>query len=163
VHVSHVFKNYYFFQLWQKCYCFSFMIHVFKIKKKYFVINFLRIKMWKKNVKKMSWITKRKEINITLDKMDWKNQKNQNIVTSIFLKLDYIYLIKLIKQIKYFLCNVHVSHVFKNYYFFQLWQKCYCFSFMIHVFKIKKKYFVINFICFCRGIIYLICFINLIK
>jgi hypothetical protein len=33
---------------------------------------------------------KRKKIIITLDKMDWK--KNQNIVTSIFLKLDYIYL-----------------------------------------------------------------------
>jgi hypothetical protein len=42
---------------------------------------------------------KRKEINITLDKNGLK--KNRNIVTSIFLKLDYIYLIKLIKQIKY--------------------------------------------------------------
>jgi hypothetical protein len=30
-----------------------------------------------------------------------KNRKNRNIVKSIFLKLDYIYLIKLIKQIKY--------------------------------------------------------------
>ena len=30
-----------------------------------------------------------------------KNRKNRNIVTSIYLKLDYIYLIKLIKQIKY--------------------------------------------------------------
>ena len=41
---------------------------------------------------------KRKEINITLDKMDLKKIET---VTSIFLKLDYIYLIKLIKQIKY--------------------------------------------------------------
>ena len=42
---------------------------------------------------------KRKEINITLDKMDLK--KKRNIVTSIFLKLDYIYFMKLLKQIKY--------------------------------------------------------------
>jgi hypothetical protein len=39
---------------------------------------------------------------LTLDKMDLKKiEKNRNIVTSIFLKLDYIYLIRLIKQIKY--------------------------------------------------------------
>jgi hypothetical protein len=81
------------------------------------MFNKIRIKMWKKNVKKMSWITKRKEINITLDKMDWKNKKNQNIVTSIFLKLDYIYLIKLIKQIKYIIpLQKQIKLITKNFF-----------------------------------------------
>ena len=81
------------------------------------MFNKIRIKMWKKNVKKMSWITKRKEINITLDKMDWKNKKNQNIVTSIFLKLDYIYLIKLIKQIKYIIPLQKQIKLITKYFF----------------------------------------------
>jgi hypothetical protein len=81
------------------------------------MFNKIRIQMWKKNVQKMSWITKRKEINITLDKMDWKNQKNQNIVTSIFLKLDYIYLIKLIKQIKYIIPLQKQIKLITKYFF----------------------------------------------
>ena len=59
----------------------------------------------------MSWITKKNQPDMSQNKL-WKEKKlilpwikwikkNQNIVTSIFLKLDYIYLIKLIKQIKY--------------------------------------------------------------
>jgi hypothetical protein len=41
-----------------------------------------------------------KEKKLILPWIKWI-KKNRNIVTSIFLKLDYIYLIKLIKQIKY--------------------------------------------------------------
>jgi hypothetical protein len=63
----------------------------------------------KKNVQELSWITKKtdmsqnklwKEKKLILPWIKWIKQ-NRNIVTSIFLKLDYIYLIKLIKQIKY--------------------------------------------------------------
>lgn len=74
------------------------------------MFNKIRIKMWKKNVQEMSWIRKKKP-DMSQNKL-WKEKKlilpwikwikkNRNIVTSIFLKLDYIYLIKLIKQIKY--------------------------------------------------------------
>ena len=67
--------------------------------------------MREKNVQEMSWITKKKQPDMSQNKL-WKEKKlilprikwikkNRNIVTSIFLKLDYIYLIKLIKQIKY--------------------------------------------------------------
>ena len=66
--------------------------------------------MKQKKVQEMSWITKIKpdmsqnklwkEKKLILPWIKWI-QKNQNIVTSIFLKLDYIYSIKLIKQIKY--------------------------------------------------------------
>ena len=61
---------------------------------------------------------KRKEINITLDKMDLK--KIKNIVTSIFLKLDYIYLIKLIKQIKYIIPLQKQIKLITKYFFFFL-------------------------------------------
>jgi hypothetical protein len=76
------------------------------------MFNKIRIKMWKKNVQEMSRITKKtKQPDMSQNKL-WKEKKlilpwikwikkNRNIVTSIFLKLDYIYLIKLIKQIKY--------------------------------------------------------------
>jgi hypothetical protein len=75
------------------------------------MFNKIRIKMWKKNCSRnvlnnknkpdiMSQNKLRKEKKLILPWIKWI-KKNRNIVTSIFLKLDYIYLIKLIKQIKY--------------------------------------------------------------
>ena len=45
-------------------------------------------------------------------------KKNRNVVTSIFLKLDYIYLIKLIKQIKYIIPLQKQIKLIAKYIFF---------------------------------------------
>ena len=74
-----------------------------------------------------------KEKKLILPWIKWI-KKNRNIVTSIFLKLDYIYLIKLIKQIKYIIpLQKQIKLITKYFFFFfkyiyiikeQLWHFC---------------------------------------
>jgi hypothetical protein len=75
------------------------------------MFNKIRIQMWKKKCSRNVMNNKKKNPDMSQNNL-WKEKKlilpwikwikkNWNIVTSIFLKLDYIYLIKLIKQIKY--------------------------------------------------------------
>ena len=91
------------------------------------MFNKIRIQMWKKKCSRNVLNNKKKNPDMSQNNL-WKEkklilpwikwiQKNRNIVTSTFLKLDYIYLIKLIKQIKYIIPLQKQIKLITNYFF----------------------------------------------